>query len=193
MNYSVNEIAKLVEVDYTSPSDQIISHVSVDSRSVQNTSNSVFFALVTNKRNGHEFIQDLIDRGVNTFVISEDIKVVGDNLSIIRVSNTLEALQRLAANHRKKFNIPVIGITGSYGKTIVKEWLYQLLSPDYTICRSPKSFNSQLGVPLSVLLLEPNHTLGIFEAGVSESGEMKKLQPTVKAKLTDLKRCTNKS
>ena len=126
MNYSVNEIAKLVEVDYTSPSDQIISHVSVDSRSVQNTSNSVFFALVTNKRNGHEFIQDLIDRGVNTFVISEDIKVVGDNLSIIRVSNTLEALQRLAANHRKKFNIPVIGITGSYGKTIVKEWLNQL-------------------------------------------------------------------
>ena len=179
MNYSVNEIAKLVEVDYTSPSVQIISHVSVDSRSVQNTSNSVFFALVTNKRNGHEFIQDLIDRGVNTFVISEDIKVVGDNLSIIRVSNTLEALQRLAANHRKKFNIPVIGITGSYGKTIVKEWLYQLLSPDYTICRSPKSFNSQLGVPLSVLLLEPNHTLGIFEAGVSESGEMKKLQPII--------------
>lgn len=180
MNYSPEQIAEFVEGDLISSTNQFISHVSTDSRSVQNSSNSIFFALKTDKRNGHDFITELIEKGVRTFVIAEDNDFNGNDLTLIKVKNTLEALQNFAACHRKLFDIPIIGITGSYGKTIVKEWLYQLLNPDYTICRSPKSFNSQLGVPLSVLLLEDQHTLGIFEAGISQTGEMENLQAIIK-------------
>ncbi len=179
MNYSSKQLVEFIGGECELYNEQIITHVSTDSRSLQNTGNTVFFALVTEKRNGHNFIQDLIDRGVKTFVVSQGIEFNGEGITIIKVSNTLEALQSLAANHRKQFDIPVIGITGSYGKTIVKEWLYQLLSTDYNICRSPKSFNSQLGVSLSILLLDSTSTLGIFEAGISESGEMEKLEEII--------------
>ncbi|MEN8927712.1 MAG: alanine racemase [Flavobacteriales bacterium] len=175
MNYSPQDISYFTEGELISSSTCEVKHVSVDSRSVQNSSSTVFFALKTDKRNGHDFIPELINKGVKTFVVSQDIELVNESISIIKVEDTLKALQNFATAHRSKFTIPVLGITGSYGKTMVKEWLYQLLSPDFSICRSPKSFNSQIGVPLSVLLLNESHTLAIFEAGISQTGEMESL------------------
>ena len=179
MNYSPEQISEYVDGIITATSCVRIHHVSIDSRSVLNSDNTVFFALVTDKGDGHTYIPELIEKGVRTFVVSKDIDSSIEGLSIIKVENTLEALQKFATNHRKEFQLTIIGITGSYGKTIIKEWLYQLLSPDYRICRSPKSFNSQIGVPLSVLLLEDEHTLGIFEAGISETDEMEKLEAII--------------
>ncbi len=188
MNYSVEEIAEAIQGQLLHSNDCQVNHVSTDSRSVQNSSKTVFFALKTSKRNGHDFIDSLIQKGVKVFVVSEELEIKEKGVAVIRASDTLDALQQLAVYHRSKFNIPVIGITGSYGKTIVKEWLYQLLSPDFLICRSPKSFNSQIGVPLSVFLLNENHTLAIFEAGISEPGEMRKLAKMIKPSLGVLTR-----
>lgn len=112
--------------------------------------------------------------------------LLSNEVSFISVNDTLTALQTLARHHRSLFKIPVIGITGSNGKTIVKEWLYQSLKQDHSICRSPKSFNSQIGVPLSVLNLDTAHTLGIFEAGISKPGEMKLLQEIIQPTITVL-------
>jgi alanine racemase len=116
-------------------------------------------------------------------VVDENINAAGlskfPNANFLQVSNVLTALQQLAANHRHQFSLSVIGITGSNGKTIIKEWLYQLLQFNYNIVRSPKSYNSQIGVPLSVWQISNQHTLGIFEAGISLPGEMKKLQEII--------------
>lgn len=183
MNYSPYEIAQLIGGELISTTENMINHVSTDSRSVQNSKSTIFFALVTDKRNGHDFIPDLIAKGVTTFVVSQDVSISNSVISIIRVVDTLLALQDFAIGHRIQFKLPVIGITGSYGKTMVKEWLYQLLTPDYNICRSPKSFNSQLGVALSVLLLNDSHTLAIFEAGISRSGEMERLEKIIQPTL----------
>ena len=123
-------------------------------------------------------------KGIRNFVVSEEIDVdeyPGTNM--LRVPDCIQALQLITAHHRSRFHIPVIGITGSNGKTIVKEWLYQLLQPFQSIARSPKSYNSQIGVPLSVWSLNENHGLGIFEAGISKTGEMERLgeiiRPTI--------------
>lgn len=180
MRYSPEHIAKAIHGELLGSNSQVINHVSVDSRSIQNSGSTVFFALKTDKRNGHDFIPELIEKGVQVFVVSQDVEIDDKNISIIKVSDTLEALQHFAQWHREQFSVPVIGITGSYGKTMVKEWLYQLLSSDYSICRNPKSYNSQLGVPLSVLKLNETHTLGIFEAGISRKGEMEKLEVIIK-------------
>ena len=135
------------------------------------------FRLKGPRRDGHQFIDELYKRGVRNFIVSGEIKIADyPEANFILVSDTLEALQRLAAFHRKQFNIPVIGITGSNGKTIVKEWLYQLLHEKFNIVRSPKSYNSQIGVPLSVWQMNEHHQLAIFEAGISKPGEMEKLE-----------------
>jgi alanine racemase len=161
--------------------DMEILHLLYDSRRVQEPSTSLFFALQTKHNNGHRFIAEALEKGVRAFVVSE--KTVIENALVIEVDDTLAALHKLGAYHRSQYNIPVIGITGSNGKTVVKEWLNQLLEEDYTIVRSPKSFNSQLGVPLSIWEMSSQHSLGIFEAGISTVGEMKKLeaviQPTI--------------
>ncbi len=188
MKYTLQELIECIHGKTDSLREGVVNHVSVDSRSVQNSAGTVFFALETDKRDGHQFIPDLVERGVTVFVVSKEITISDSHITTIRVHNTLEALQKLAQYHRQKYQIPVIGITGSYGKTIVKEWLYQLLSPDFLICRSPKSFNSQIGVPLSVLLLNETHTLGIFEAGISEVGEMEKLESILKPSIGVLTR-----
>ncbi|NDH07962.1 bifunctional UDP-N-acetylmuramoyl-tripeptide:D-alanyl-D-alanine ligase/alanine racemase, partial [bacterium] len=141
---------------------------------------SLFFALVKDRRDGHSYIDDVHKQGVRNFVISKNIddrKYVDANFLV--VDDTLKALQTLASYHRKQFNIPVIGITGSNGKTIVKEWLNQLLQQDYSICRSPKSYNSQIGVPLSVWQMNDKHNLAIFEAGISTINEMQNLQQVI--------------
>ena len=152
----------------------------------------MFFALKSNRNDGHNYIADLYRRGVKNFVVTEvphDYEKGYPDANFLKVVDTLKALQRLAERHRDAFNIPIVGITGSNGKTMVKEWLYQLMSPDMYVTRSPRSYNSQIGVPLSVWLMDKETQLGIFEAGISEKGEMSALrdiiQPTM-AVLTNL-------
>jgi len=165
-------------------SDGIIAHLLIDSRKLVFPDTSLFFSIRTEKRDGHEFIDDLYRRGVRNFVISEMVQHDQfPNAQFLFVNDVIHALQQIAAIHRKQFHYPVIGITGSNGKTIVKEWLYHLLHHEYNIVRSPRSYNSQLGVPLSVWQMDESHELGLFEAGISCRGEMGKLanviQPTI--------------
>lgn len=151
--------------------------LSIDSRNIERPETALFVALTTSLRDGHTYIADAYQKGVRSFLVCAD--VAADTLpgaNIIKVKDTLVALQQVAAAHRKQFSIPVIGVTGSNGKTVVKEWLYQLLSTAYNIVRSPKSYNSQVGVPLSVWLMSPAQQLAIFEAGISQPGEMEKLE-----------------
>jgi alanine racemase len=181
--YSISEIAKIVkgELICSSAGDIAVKHLLIDSRRLVSPDNSLFFAIVTKRNNGHKYIDELFEKGVRNFVVSEPIidETVMKSSNIIKVKNTLAALQALGAFHRKKFSIPIIGITGSNGKTIIKEWLFQLMCDDKKIVRSPKSFNSQIGVPLSVWQIEHEHELGIFEAGISETDEMDKLQAII--------------
>ena len=152
-----------------------------DSRQLTSASESIFFAIKGPHHDGHIFINDLYQKGVREFVVQEFVELPND-AQVHIVENTITALQEIAKNHRKKFSFPMITITGSNGKTIVKEWLYTLLSPDFEIVKSPKSYNSQIGVPLSVWQINDFHTLGIFEAGISTIDEMAKseavIQPT---------------
>lgn len=156
--------------------------ISIDSRSLRNTENTLFFTLKGNNHNAHDFLNDLYAKGVRYFVVSEDVSLPADAV-VFKVDDTLRALQRFVAFYRKKYTFPVIGITGSNGKTIVKEWLNQLLLPFYNIIKSPKSYNSQVGVPLSVIAINDEHNLGIFEAGISKPNEMdfleEVIQPTI--------------
>ena len=157
-----------------------IETISIDSRSLQNGSQTLFFALVGVNNDAHRYIKDLIATGVQNFVVTHIPEECEGKANFFVVENTLIALQQFAANYRSLFNFPIIGLTGSNGKTIVKEWLNFLLSPDYNVIRSPKSYNSQIGVPLSVIAINEKHNLGIFEAGISTRCEMDKLQEIVK-------------
>lgn len=179
LKYFLDHIARIVGSS-SKIDDSIIEYLLLDSRKIYSPATSLFFALKGARRNGHHFIAEVYKKGVRNFVVSEnpDFSVYAD-AHFILVPDTLEALQQLAGFHRKQFNIPVIGITGSNGKTIVKEWLYQLLQEDYNIVRSPKSYNSQIGVPLSVWQMSEKHTLAIFEAGISKPGEMAKLEKII--------------
>ena len=178
--YTSKEIATIIDgtIIIEDQKDQVITDILIDSRRLITAEGCLFIALVTKKNDGHNYIQELYDKGVRSFIISNPaFTIQGTNCFL--VENTLTALQKLTTAHRKKFDIPTIGITGSNGKTIVKEWLFQLLSPDKKIIRSPKSYNSQVGVPLSVWQLKPDCEMGIFEAGISEPDEMGKLQPII--------------
>lgn len=158
----------------------LIDHISIDSRSLQNGSQTLFFALSGVNNDAHLFIPDLIEKGVQNFVVQNIPENCAEKANFLVVENTLKALQEFAAYYRNLFHFPIIGLTGSNGKTIVKEWLNFLLSPDYNIVRSPKSYNSQVGVPLSVISINQNHNLGIFEAGISTVNEMAKLEKIIK-------------
>jgi alanine racemase len=168
-------------------SEPIITRATVlltDSRFVSQPQQSIFFAIKGERHDGHNFIEELYEKGVREFVVEKkaarpDLNERFPEAQFWLVENGIRALQNLAAGHRKKFNIPVIGITGSNGKTIVKEWLSALLAKDYTIIKSPRSYNSQIGVGLSVWQMNESHTLGIFEAGISKSGEMENLEPII--------------
>ncbi|GAA3725417.1 bifunctional UDP-N-acetylmuramoyl-tripeptide:D-alanyl-D-alanine ligase/alanine racemase [Flavobacterium ginsengisoli] len=163
-----------------SDADVLIDHISIDSRSLQNGSQTLFFALAGINNDAHLFIPDLIENKVQNFVVQYIPEGYAGKANFLVVENTLWALQEFAAYYRNLFHFPVIGITGSNGKTIVKEWLNFLLSPDYNIIRSPKSYNSQVGVPLSVIAINEKHNLGIFEAGISTVNEMVKLEKIIK-------------
>ena len=205
MNYTIEKVATLIGAHRYGDRAAIIDHLLTDSRSLCFPETTLFFAIRTKLGDGHRYIADLYRRGVRCFVVEQ----LPDNwqtdypeANFLKVIGTREALQRLAERHREEFDIPVVGITGSNGKTIVKEWLYQLLSRGVrrkqrgtknkvqgaesevtVVTRSPRSYNSQIGVPLSVWLLNEQTQVGIFEAGISQMGEMQALrsiiQPTI--------------
>ncbi|MCX6263818.1 MAG: bifunctional UDP-N-acetylmuramoyl-tripeptide:D-alanyl-D-alanine ligase/alanine racemase [Bacteroidetes bacterium] len=182
--YSIQSIAAIVQAACSSEKDFPILFLQTDSRRIIAPAETLFFALPGNRRSGEDYIPELIQRGVIAFVVSAQFSVPNDSPAVfVKVPDVLKALQQLAAYHRSLFSLPVIGITGSNGKTIVKEWLYQLMQDDEVIVRSPRSYNSQIGVPLSVWQIKPQHTLGIFEAGISTVDEMQQLhqiiQPTI--------------
>ncbi|MCX6287334.1 MAG: alanine racemase [Bacteroidetes bacterium] len=215
--YTISKIAEIVggKVFPGAADDTEVRDILIDSRRLIRPEGTLFVAIVTTRNDGHQYIQELCEKGVRLFLISKDrdecddeakhltqaasgaaqrnrsggVKMQAntamqrcgrDHTITITVPDTLIALRKLAAYHRRQFDIPVIGITGSNGKTIVKEWLYQLLSPDFNIIRSPKSYNSQIGVPLSVWKMDTENQLAIFEAGISMPGEMEKLEEIIK-------------
>ncbi len=158
-----------------------IEHLLTDSRRLVFPATTLFFAMRSEQRDGHVFIAELYQRGVRNFVVELLFdQITFADANFIVVTDSLAALQQLAAHHRSLFNYPVIGITGSNGKTIVKEWLYELLSEKYNIVRSPRSYNSQVGVPLSVWQMDDINNMAIFEAGISMPGEMDKLRAIIK-------------
>ena len=160
--------------------DRQITNLEVDSRKASAAEGTVFFAIAGERHDGHQFLAELYRSGIRQFVIEKQFALTPyPEGNFLLVSNSLSCLQMLAIYHRNTFVIPVIGITGSNGKTIIKEWLYQLLSADYHIVKNPGSYNSQLGVPLSVWVMQSYHDLGIFEAGVSMPGEMTRLQEII--------------
>lgn len=181
MQYKISEIANITGATRLGTEDTTINWLLIDSRSLCFPEESLFFALKTKKNDGHKYVEELYRRGVRNFIVdnSGDFESHPDANYLI-VKNPLDALQKLAAHHRQQFTMPVIAITGSNGKTTVKEWLYQLLSPDYNVCRSPRSYNSQVGVPLSIWLMNQHHDLAIIETGISEQGEMERLERIVK-------------
>lgn len=184
MNYQLSEIANILDAQAINYPKAFIDTLLIDSRKLSSPAMSLFFALDGPRRNGHLFIDELYSKGARYFVVSQNInEQLYPGTVFLKVENTLKALQTLASQHRNQFDIDVIGITGSNGKTVVKEWLYQLLHTDKNIVCSPKSYNSQIGVPLSVWQMNDKNDLAIFEAGISRPGEMellgKIIQPTI--------------
>lgn len=192
MVYTIEKIATLIGARCFGNENAKVGFLLTDSRSLCFPEETLFFALKSGRNDGHNYIPELYRRGVRNFVVCEvpdDYDKTYPKANFLKVVDTLEALQRLAERHRDEFNIPVVGITGSNGKTMVKEWLYQILSADKNVTRSPRSYNSQIGVPLSVWLMNEQTQVGVFEAGISQPGEMLALrdiiQPTI-AVLTNL-------
>ena len=186
MRYTIENVTALIGARRFGHSATQVEWLLTDSRSLVFPETTLFFALRTKVGDGHRYVADLYRRGVRNFVVGTlpaEHETAFPDANFLQVMSPLKALQRLAERHREEHNIPVIGVTGSNGKTVVKEWLYQLLSPTLHVTRSPKSYNSQVGVPLSVCLLGEHSEIGIFEAGISQPGEMAALraiiQPTI--------------
>jgi len=181
LTLTIRNIIPIIKANWIGQNDvAVIDTISIDSRSLQNDESTLFFAISGHNHDGHQYIEELLEKGVSHFVVSKIPENVVGKGNFLVVENTLEALQKIAAYYRSLFDFPIIGVTGSNGKTIIKEWLNFLLSPDYNIIRSPKSYNSQVGVPLSILGINEKHTLGIFEAGISTMNEMEKLQKIIR-------------
>lgn len=180
-SYTIQDIARLLGLQLHGPFPTVvIDTLLTDSRKLVTPATSLFFALEGPQRNGHLFIGELYKKGVRNFVVAQPVDEAAYPGSVfLQVNDPLQALQQVAAAHRSHYSMEVIGITGSNGKTVVKEWLYQLLQPYKNIVRSPKSFNSQLGVPLSVWQMSAENNLAIFEAGISRPGEMEKLETII--------------
>ena len=180
MTQTIRNIIPIIKANWVGKNDvAVIDSISIDSRSLQNGENTLFFALKGPNHDGHVYIEELISKGVQYFVVTHIPEPFEGKANFLVVENTLDALQKFAKYYRSLFEFPIIGITGSNGKTIIKEWLNFLLSPDFNIIRSPKSYNSQVGVPLSILGINEKHNLGIFEAGISTANEMEKLQKII--------------
>ncbi len=182
MSSSIENITNLLNAKRIGNCEARIDWLLTDSRSLCFAEETLFFALKTKRNDGHKYIPELYERGVRNFVVSDlpqKMELYAD-ANFLQTGNPLKALQKLAEKHRLQFDVPVVGITGSNGKTIVKEWIYQLLSPDRIVTRSPRSYNSQIGVPLSVWLMDEKTEVGIFEAGISEMNEMETLQSIIR-------------
>ena len=186
MFYSVEEIVTSIDAVRYGNGPSEVDRLLTDSRSLTFPETTLFFALKTKFGDGADYISQLYERGVRNYVVSSlpaQFDVLYPGANFLLVENTLAALHQLAKHHRSKFDIPVVAVTGSNGKTVVKEWLYQILSPFYSVTRSPRSYNSQIGVPLSVWLLENTTEIAVFEAGISQMGEMAKLREIIKPKI----------
>lgn len=182
MNYSIDKIAENINAKRLGDAEAQISFILTDSRSLCFPEETLFFALHSERNDGHHYIDELYHRGVRNFVVEQlpdAFSSIYKQANFLQVDNSLLALQQLTTWHRSAFTIPIVGITGSNGKTMVKEWLSQLLSFDHNVTRSPKSYNSQIGVPLSVWLLNESSEIGIIEAGISKRGEMEALQKII--------------
>ena len=191
MKYTIEKITTLIGARRIGDTEAVVSWLLTDSRSLCFPEETLFFALRSGRNDGHNYIPELYRRGVRNFVVERGYFKLPDGIAansaegalaganILEVVSPLEALQRLAERHRDEFDVPIVGITGSNGKTMVKEWLYQLLSPHKIVTRSPKSYNSQIGVPLSVWLLGEQTEVGLFEAGISQPGEMQALRDII--------------
>ena len=184
MSYSIEQIAEIIGARRVGNAPATIGWLLTDSRSLSFPEDTLFFALATKRNDGARYVPELYVRGVRNFVLTEDafrqLEAPQPDANYLLVPAPLKALQRLAEHHRSRFRIPVVGITGSNGKTVVKEWLHQLLSPDRVTVRSPRSYNSQIGVPLSVWRMDERDELAILEAGISQPGEMKALEAIIK-------------
>jgi alanine racemase len=195
LSYSLSEVAFHTNGTLFTEREELvyIKEILIDSRHLVHPESTLFVAIVSGRNDGHRYIAELYEKGVRNFLVSalphqpkplpengNEPGNTGSLVNFILVDNTLDALQKLGATHRSRFSIPVIGITGSNGKTIVKEWLFQLMNRDKKIVRSPKSYNSQIGVPLSVWKMEPENDIALFEAGISLPGEMEKLEPIIR-------------
>lgn len=185
MNYTVEDIESILQIKSICniAHKSLLRFPEIDSRHILFPSDTLFFAFKGKHLDGHSFIPELIKQGVHVFIVDADFECNTLPACFFKTENVMSTLQQLAIHHRKKFNIPVIGITGSNGKTIVKEWLAQILSVKYKICKTPKSYNSQIGAALSILELNDSHDIGIFEAGISKQGEMQMLQKIIQPTL----------
>ena len=182
MSISIENITNLLNAKRIGDADAQIDWILTDSRSLCFAEETLFFALKTKRNDGHKYIPELYERGVRNFVVSDlpqNMEAYAD-ANFLQTDSPLKALQKLAEKHRMQFDVPVVGITGSNGKTVVKEWLYQLLNGERIVTRSPRSYNSQIGVPLSVWLMNEKTEVAIFEAGISEMGEMEALHSIIR-------------
>ena len=182
MSISIENITNLLNAKRIGDADAQIDWILTDSRSLCFAEETLFFALKTKRNDGHKYIPELYERGVRNFVVSDlpqNMEAYAD-ANFLQTDSPLKALQKLAEKHRMQFDVPVVGITGSNGKTVVKEWLYQLLNGERLVTRSPRSYNSQIGVPLSVWLMNEKTEVAIFEAGISEMGEMEALHSIIR-------------
>jgi Alr-MurF fusion protein len=180
MKYTAKDIAHITQSEIFGNGSLICDGICIDTRKKQHSAHEMFIALKGEKSDGHHFIGKAIDSGIQIFLLEVLPEKIDPKYAYIKTENSLKALQKLAAYHRAQFNISVIGITGSNGKTIIKEWLYQLLSKTLNVCASPNSFNSQIGVALSVLQLNSMHEIAMFEAGISQQHEMLNLHQMIK-------------
>jgi alanine racemase len=179
--YTSGQMAQIMGGELVGDPNRIVQDFQMDSRLIHWGNKTLFIAIETERRDGHQYANEAYQKGVRCFLVSKKLPL--EDCSQVVVPNTITAIQDLAKFHREQFDIPVVAITGSNGKTIVKEWLNQLCAAHYKICRSPRSFNSQLGVPLSLLQLNESHTLAIIEVGISAPGEMKRLERIVQPTL----------
>jgi Alr-MurF fusion protein len=183
--YTISELQLITGARIIGDTNSIIQRISIDSRKSTNSENTLFIAIKGQRHDGHLYISDMATKGTKNFLISDEsiIDESPEGLNFLVVEDTIVAFQEIASYHRARFDIPVIAITGSNGKTIVKEWLSQALGKKMQVTRSPRSYNSQIGVPLSVLLINDSTETGIFEAGISQSGEMSKLESIIRPTL----------
>ncbi|WP_419869354.1 bifunctional UDP-N-acetylmuramoyl-tripeptide:D-alanyl-D-alanine ligase/alanine racemase [Chryseobacterium sp. CT-SW4] len=175
MNYTVKEIAAITTAQIIGNENLVVKNIAFDSRTIYSIKNTAFIAINTKKNSGEKFIESAIDKGIQ-IVISEHQYPQFEGITWIIVENSVAFLQKLAQYHFENSHLKSIGITGSNGKTILKEWLYQCLWNEFPTVKSPKSFNSQIGLPLSLLQINASHQLGIFEVGISKPAEMEKLE-----------------